>query len=65
MPSDSERRQIPWRGFREISADLPNSLALRHVCGIGGHTRTEMCLWRFSLQMHRNEVDFSLSSLRF
>ena len=40
----SEKRQIPWRGFREISADLPNSLALRHVCGIGGHTRTEMCL---------------------
>ena len=42
-------------GFRKISAKLPILHALRHVCGIGGHTRTEKCLWRFSLQMHCND----------
>ena len=55
MPSDSEKRRFSWRGFRKISAKLPILHALRHVCGIGGHTRTEKCLWRFSLQMHCNE----------
>ena len=54
MPSDSEKRRFSWRGFRKISAKLPILHALRHVCGIGGHTRTEKCLWRFSLQMHCN-----------
>ena len=54
MRSDSQQRRFSWRGFRKISAKLPNLLALRHVCGIGGHTRTEKCLWRFSLQMHCN-----------
>ena len=34
---------------------MPILHALRHVCGIGGHTRTEKCLWRFSLQMHCND----------
>ena len=56
MPSDSEKRRFSWRGFRKISAKLPILHALRHVCGIGGHTRTEKCLWRFSLQMHCNEL---------
>ena len=55
MPSDSEKRQFLWRGFRKVSAKLPILHALRHVCGIGRHTRTEKCLWRFSLQMHCNE----------
>ena len=41
MPSDSEKGQISWRGFRKISADVRNSHALKHVCGIGGPTRTE------------------------
>ena len=54
MPSDSEKRRFSWRGFRKISAKLPILHAFRHVCGIGGHTRTEKCLWRFSLQMHCN-----------
>ena len=54
MHSDSEKRRFSWRGFRKISAKLPILHALRHVCGIGGHTRTEKCLWRFSLQMHSN-----------
>ena len=58
MPSDSEKRQFSWRGFNKISAKLPILHALRHVCGIGVHTRTEKCLWRFSLQMHCN-VSFS------
>ena len=55
MPSDSEKRRFSWRGFRKISAKLPILHALRHVCGIGGHTRTEKCLFRFSLQMLCNE----------
>ena len=42
MPSDSEKRRFLWRGFRKISAKLPILHALRHVCGIGGHTRTEV-----------------------
>ena len=54
MPSDSEKRQFSWRGSRKISAKLPILHVLRHVCGIGGHTRTEKCLWQFSLQMHCN-----------
>ena len=54
MPSDSEKRRFLWRGFRKISAKLPILHALRHVCGIGGHTRTEKCLWQFSLHMHCN-----------
>ena len=54
MPSDSEKHRFSWRGFRKISAKLPILHASRHVCGIGGHTRTEKCLWRFSLQMHCN-----------
>ena len=56
MPSDSEKRQFSWRGFRKISAELPILHASRHVCGIGGHTRTDRCLWRFSLQMHCNAM---------
>ena len=44
VPSDSERRRFSWRGFRRISAKLPILHALKHVCGIGGPTRTEMCL---------------------
>ena len=55
--SDSEKRRFSWRGFHKISAKLPILHALRHVCGIGGHTRTEKCLWRFSLQMHCKVVD--------
>ena len=51
MPLDSEKRQSSWRDFRKISVNLRNSYALRHVCGIGGPTRTEMCLRRFSLQI--------------
>ena len=50
----SEKHQFSWRGFCKISAKLLILHALRHVCGIGGHTRTEKCLWRFSLQMHCN-----------
>ena len=59
MPSDSEKRRFSWRGFREISGKLPILHALRHVCGIGGPTGTEMRLWRFSLQMHNNESSTS------
>ena len=55
MTSDSKKRRFSWRGCRKISAKLPILHALRHVCGIGGHTRTEKCLWRFSLQMHSND----------
>ena len=55
MPSDYEKRHFLWREYRKISAKLPILQVLRHVCGIGGHTRTEKCLWRFSLQMHCNE----------
>ena len=60
MPSDSEKRQFSWRGFRKISAKLPILHALRHICGIGGHTSTEKCLWRFSLQMHCNGLAYFL-----
>ena len=54
MPSDFEKRQFSWRGFRKIGAKLPFLHALRDVCGIGGHTRRKKSLWQFSLQMHCN-----------
>ena len=56
MPSDSEKRRFSWRGSRKNSAKLSILHAFRHICGIGGHTRTEKCLWQFSLQMHSNEL---------
>ena len=58
MPSDSEKRQFLWRGFRKINAKLPILHALILVCGIGGHTRTKKCLWQFRLQMHCNGIAF-------
>ena len=42
MTSDSEKGQIPGRGFRKTSAKLRILHALRNVCGIGGPTRTEV-----------------------
>ena len=56
MPSDSEKRQFSRRGFRKINAKLSILHALRHVCGIGGPTGTEMFLLRFSLPMNCNDV---------
>ena len=64
MPSDSKKHPFSWRGSRKIGAKLPNLHALRHVCGIGGHTRTEKCLWRFSLQMHSNEDEQKHQSIQ-
>ena len=44
MPSASEKRQISWRGFHKISADLRHSQALGHLSAELEGLRSEMCL---------------------